>query len=166
MKEDKTILNGFSISGLVLSVLCVLGAYVPIIVSRKVSISERQTHELVHAFFSSSILLALLASQEIEIPWPGEDEMTAIIEILDDATAEIEATELWPGIGVRKDGFVPVGGCAIGTGDPFFINVNDGPNGPLYQIDHERVGKDGYDRSEAVEVMLEHYQDLLEYTDT
>lgn len=107
-----------------------------------------------------------LVGAEIEFPWPGQRDLSAIIEIYDSLAAEQEATEAWPGMGVQKDGFVPVGGCASGTGDPFFINVNDGPNGPLYKIDHERVRLDGYDPREAITVMLDHYEQLLDYVST
>jgi hypothetical protein len=106
---------------------------------------------------------------EIEFPWPdedgadGEDDLNVIVEILDDKTAEREAYELWPGIGILKDGYIPVGGCGIGSGDPFCINKNDGKNGPLYLVDHERVGLDGYDKDDAISVMLNNYEELLAY---
>lgn len=107
------------------------------------------THSLVH--------------EEIEFPWPGEDDLTAIVEILDDENVERETKELWPGIGVHKDGFIPVAGCGVGTGDQYCINVNDGKNGPLYLVDHERVGEDGYDRADAISIMLPNYEDLLNH---
>jgi hypothetical protein len=104
-----------------------------------------------------------LVGMEIEFPWPGELDLKAMIQILDDETVEIESTEMWPGIGIKKDGFIPVAACSVGTGDQYCINTNDGPNGPLYLVDHERVGPDGYNRDEAVEIMLAHYRDLLNY---
>ncbi|MDH3997654.1 MAG: hypothetical protein OET90_02340 [Desulfuromonadales bacterium] len=104
-----------------------------------------------------------LVGTEIDFPWPGDGDSMATVEILGDEYVEEEAKEHWPGIGVFQDGFVPVGACSVGTGDPYFINTNDGPNGPLYKIDHERVSPDGYNRDEAVETMLEHYEDLLKY---
>ena len=105
-----------------------------------------------------------LVGAEVELPWPGEDDLAIFIEILNDECVEREAKENWPGIGVIKDGFIPVAGSA--SGDPLFINVHDGPNGPLYLIDHEKVGPDGYNRAEAVEIMLERYDDLLKYKST
>ena len=104
-----------------------------------------------------------LEGKEIEFPWPGEDDLTAMIEILNDETVEMEANELWPGIGIKKDGFIPVAGCACGTGDQYCINVNDEPDGPLYIVDHEKVGSDGYDQNDAVKMMLAHYSDLLKF---
>jgi hypothetical protein len=44
---------------------------------------------------------------------PGETDLIAAIEIFDDKGVEQEATKSWPGIGVLKDGFIPVGGCTI-----------------------------------------------------
>lgn len=104
-----------------------------------------------------------LVGREIEFPWPGEEDLTAIIEILDDRGVEMEANELWPGIGIKKDGFVPVGGCSIGSGDPYCINIHDGEDGPLYVADHERVGPDGYEPKEAITVVLESYKELLNF---
>lgn len=75
-----------------------------------------------------------------------------------------EAEDFYPGIAVVADGYVPVGNCEIGTGDPYFINSNDGPNGPLYRIYHEAVhAEEGYDASEAIATVLDRYNELLEY---
>jgi hypothetical protein len=100
-----------------------------------------------------------LIGQEIEFPWPGESDLNAIIEILDYNAIKMEATEYWPGIGALKHGYIPVGGCAIGTGDPFFININDGEDGPLYKIDHEETT----DITKGIYVMLQSYKSLIEW---
>ena len=50
-----------------------------------------------------------------------------------------------------------------GSGDPYFINIDDGANGPLYRIYHDAVGEDGYDRNDAVAVVLESQSDILKY---
>jgi hypothetical protein len=102
-----------------------------------------------------------LAGKEIEFPWPGEADLSAIIEILSYKCILTEATEYWPGKGVIKDGYIPVGHCSIGTGDPFFINIHDGPNGPIYKIVHEEVNDENYDKKKAVYVMLDSYEQLL-----
>ena len=64
---------------------------------------------------------------------------------------------------MAPDGYVPVASCLIGTGDYYYINVNDGPGGPLYRIYHEAVGEHGYKANEAVAVVLSNYERLLEY---
>ena len=69
-------------------------------------------------FRDSSNLLNL----EVEIP-EAEDlsGVGADIEFFADDSILSELNEAYPGIVVQKDGFLPVGGCQIGTGDPYFI---------------------------------------------
>jgi hypothetical protein len=107
-----------------------------------------------------------LVGKEVEFPWPGEDGLMAVIEILDDIGVENEARRAYPGIVVFSDGFVPIGACSIGTGDPYLINLHDGPYGPIYKIDHAQVHNSGYNRETAVTKMLESYRDLLNYVST
>jgi hypothetical protein len=72
-----------------------------------------------------------------------------------------EATRYWPGIGVAPDGYVPVASCDGGSGDWFYINSNDGINGPLYRIYHDSVSEKGYEASDAIVVVLQNYEKLL-----
>jgi hypothetical protein len=105
-----------------------------------------------------------LVDTEVEVPPEADLSGLGIeLEFLDAAGTRVEAEELYPGIGVYRDGFIPVGGCAFGSGDPYFINVNDGENGPLYRIYHDAVGDENYDRSQAVAVVLKDYRELLAY---
>ncbi|WP_316189376.1 hypothetical protein [Bradyrhizobium sp. SZCCHNS1054] len=49
-----------------------------------------------------------------------------------------EATECEPGISVVPHGYIPVGGCAEGAGDPYFLDlreVRDDP--PLVRVPHD-----------------------------
>lgn len=87
----------------------------------------------------------------------------ADFEIFSEANSTDEAKNYWPGIGVFADGFIPVAGCSIGSGDPYFINSNDGKNGPLYRIYHDQVNENGYDRNTAVDIVLEKYEKLIEF---
>jgi hypothetical protein len=80
-----------------------------------------------------------------------------------DEQAREEKDEFYPGIAVAKDGFVPVGGCDTGSGDPYFICVTDGADGPLYRVYHDSVREDGYDRDEAVAVVLQDYRQILSF---
>ncbi len=89
----------------------------------------------------------------------------ASIEIFDEQGVHAEQTTLYPGIGVSIAGYVPVGGCTIGTGDPYFINTRDGEGGPLYRIYHDEVVDEHYDPARAIAVLLEDYRDLLKYVD-
>ncbi|MGE3173057.1 MAG: hypothetical protein AB7O97_10570 [Planctomycetota bacterium] len=68
----------------------------------------------------------------------------------------------YPGLKVHEHGFIPVAACNLGSGDPYFINANDGPHGPLYRIYHDAVGEDGYDDS-AIDIVLKDYTDLIRH---
>jgi hypothetical protein len=97
---------------------------------------------------------------------PEEEDRSSVgAEIcwFDDEGARSEKEELYPGIAVAKDGFIPVGGCDIGTGDPYFICVMDGVGGPLYRIYHDRVSEAGYTREEAVAVVLTDYREVSRF---
>jgi hypothetical protein len=51
----------------------------------------------------------------------------------------------------------------IGSGDPYFINLNDSAPGPLYRIYHDSVRDRNYDRNNAIAKILESYEDLLRF---
>lgn len=55
--------------------------------------------------------------------------------------------------------------CSTGSGDYYYINAGDGPNGPLYRIYHDAVGPDGYDPERAVDRVLDHYEALLRHVE-
>jgi len=70
-----------------------------------------------------------LEGKEIEISEEDDlSELGAFFEILDDFDIKKESEDLYPGIVVAKDGFVPVGGCREGSGDPYFIKMSSPPN--------------------------------------
>jgi len=87
------------------------------------------------------------------------------LKIFDENEIVNEANEFYPGLAVRKDGYIPVASCLQGSGDPYFINVNDGNNGCLYRIYHdaEMIDDDSYNMDDAVNVVLKNYTDLLKY---
>ena len=105
-----------------------------------------------------------LEGKEIDIPEEIDlSELGANFEIFDELDIRKEAEDLYPGIAVAKDGFVPVGGCLEGSGDPYFIDQNDGPAGPLYRIYHDMFGGDDYDKDEAIVVVVQNYAEILKY---
>lgn len=107
--------------------------------------------------------------QRIEIHIPASDDLSQIddegidIYIFDEAMSGEEADKYYPGIGVKKDGFIPVAGCQLGTGDPYFINTNEGKGGALYRIYHNKVFDENYDSEKAIDKVLNNYEDLLKY---
>jgi hypothetical protein len=105
-----------------------------------------------------------LVGREIEVS--QRDDLSgvgAVIEILDEAQAMLEADHFHPGLIVKANGFVPIGGCGIGTGDSYFINLRDAQPGPVYRIDHEAVSQNGYDQDRAVTRVLDSYELLVKY---
>jgi len=93
-----------------------------------------------------------------------ESGVGADLTILTREDSVDEATKYWPGIGVAPDGFVPVASCDVGSGNWFYINSNDGINGPLYCIYHDSVSERGYEPSDAIAVVLQNYEQLLSYS--
>jgi len=76
-----------------------------------------------------------------------------------------EAINFWPGIAVTPDGYVPVARCLIGSGDPYFIKADEGPNGRLYRVYHDAVSESGYNAKDAIAVVLQHYEVLLKHVE-
>lgn len=87
------------------------------------------------------------------------------LKVLDENEIVSEANEYYPGIAVKKDGYIPVASCLLGSGNPYFININDGINGCLYRIYHdaEMIEDDSYNMDDAVNIVLIDYTDLLKY---
>lgn len=97
---------------------------------------------------------------------PEADDISGVgadIAWLTEEESRDEQDQVYPGIGVRKDGYIPVGGCSIGTGDPYFIREQDGVGGPLYLIYHDEVHADGYDAKRAIAIVLPDYRLLKKY---
>ena len=108
-----------------------------------------------------------LIGREFSVPVQSDlSGVGADIEILDGRGIRTEQTELYPGIAVSKAGFVPIGGCRLGSGDPYFICVRDGEGGPLYRIYHEEVTDETYNPASAIAIVLKDYRELLKYADT
>jgi hypothetical protein len=105
-----------------------------------------------------------LIGKEVSVPEESDQsELGAEIEILDEEGIRSESEDCYPGIAVVKDGFIPIGSCSLGSGDPYFINIQDGTDGPLYRIYHDAVTEDGYDRDEAVVIVLSNFSKILNY---
>jgi hypothetical protein len=87
----------------------------------------------------------------------------ASIRLFNEADAASEANEVYPGLVVKADGYVPIACCAEGSGDPYFIRIQDPPLGPVYRIYHDSVHDESYDRGQAIVRVLDSYEDLLKH---
>lgn len=105
-----------------------------------------------------------LIGRQVSIPADCDSSGVGVeIEILDESGIQSEQTDLYPGIAVAAAGYIPVGGCSIGSGAPYFVNVHDGEGGPLYRIYHDEVVDENYDSKAAIVVVLKDYRELLMY---
>lgn len=100
-------------------------------------------------------------SEEVDLSTLGAD-----MQFLTEAQSIDESTNFWPGLGVSKDGYVPVAWCSIGSGDYYYININDGQDGPLYRVYHDAVGPGGYKIEDAVVKVLNHYAEILPHIES
>jgi hypothetical protein len=48
-----------------------------------------------------------------------------------------ESAECYPGLAILPAGYVNVASCSMGSGDPYFINVHEGVDPPLYRVYHD-----------------------------
>ena len=87
----------------------------------------------------------------------------AVIMWMSEAGSKEEKEKFYPGIAVAPLGYIPVGECQIGSGDPYFINERERPYGVLYRVYHDSTGEDGVGK-DAIAVVLEDYRDILKYT--
>jgi hypothetical protein len=53
-----------------------------------------------------------------------------------------ESLEFYPGIAAAPLGYVAVGTCLLGSGDPYFVEVSDGECSPLVRIPHDGLEPD------------------------
>lgn len=99
---------------------------------------------------------------EVEIPKSRDlSKVGAEFQIMSAEDSEDESKNFYPGLVVRKDGYIPVGSCSIGSGDPYFINEKDGKNGALYRIYHDSVFDENCDKEKAIELVLKNYEDIV-----
>ncbi|WP_342806048.1 hypothetical protein [Alteromonas sp. M12] len=110
---------------------------------------------------------AEIEKKEIHIPASADlseiDDEGVDIYIFNDAMSEDEANNCYPGIGVKSSGYIPVAGCQSGTGDPYFININEGDGGSFYRIYHDEVFDENYDVKRAIDKVLNSYEELRKF---
>ncbi|MEN8251513.1 MAG: hypothetical protein ABFS32_21490 [Bacteroidota bacterium] len=104
-----------------------------------------------------------LVGKDFEIDEESDlSELGADLKIMSKEQSIDESTNCSPGIWVSKSGYIPVGMCLSGSGDYYYLNVNDGKAGPLYRIYHDDVDESGFD-DKAIDKVLENYEQLLSH---
>ena len=53
-----------------------------------------------------------------------------------------EAFDSFPGIAAFPLGFIPLGTCMVGSGNPYFVKAQAGTDTPLVRIPHDRLNPD------------------------
>jgi hypothetical protein len=54
-----------------------------------------------------------------------------------------EGLNAYPGIVALRRGYLPVGSCLIGSGDPYFLNMSVPEDPPVVRIPHEAASSSG-----------------------
>lgn len=88
-----------------------------------------------------------LSGLGVEMKWLSAN---AIIE---------EGKQAYPGIIATNLGFVPVGSCLLGSGDPYFINTM---TGEFVRIPHDSVIEDSL-RQSSIELVSESLTDFFRF---
>jgi hypothetical protein len=60
-----------------------------------------------------------------------------VMEWADAPGIRSETLQCYPGIVLREFGYISVASDSMGGGDPYFVNVHEGIDPPLYQIYHD-----------------------------
>jgi hypothetical protein len=82
----------------------------------------------------------------VEMQWMTPAEMVS------------EATEVYPGIVVVKRGYIPIGICLQGSGDPYFFRARDGA---IVRVPHDAATQEDIDES-RIELVVDSVLQLLE----
>lgn len=64
-----------------------------------------------------------------------------------------ETLESYPGVAIYKHGYLNVASCSHGSGDPYFINTDEGENPRVLQVFHDVSDKYEVIVSEGIEVV-------------
>jgi hypothetical protein len=102
----------------------------------------------------------------VEIDIDEEKDLSELgisIKIFNEQEIIEEMNGFYPGLAVKNDNYIPIGSCCEGSGDPYFINSNDGQNGKLYRIYHDEFSDQEYDKDSAIDVVLSSYKELLKF---
>src|SRR5215204_4429494 len=92
-----------------------------------------------------------------------EDESVLGVEMqwLTPAQMISETIDTYPGIVAVPHGYLPVGMCLVGSGDPYFLKINPGDDPPVVRIPHEATDADGNLNSDLIEQVTPRLSDFL-----
>ena len=72
-----------------------------------------------------------------------------------------ESVECQPGISVLSHGFLPIGACAVGSGDPYFLDLrNSSDDPPLVRVPHDYASSRPYPCAK-IEIVTSSMSDLF-----
>lgn len=92
-------------------------------------------------------------------------EMGVDLKWLTPEQAVDEAQNVFPGKSVLNLGYLPVGSCLAGSGDPYFIKlVSPSENPPLVRIPHDLASDNDYPESE-IELVCDSLSSFFEKAD-
>lgn len=85
------------------------------------------------------LLLEYALCESVLILGEGKDEseMGAEMHWLAPDNMIREGFEYYPGRVVRKDNYLPIGACALGSGDPYFLHMNGSEDPSVVRILHQ-----------------------------
>lgn len=73
-----------------------------------------------------------------------------------------ESFDVEPGISILSSGFLPVGGCLEGSGDPYFLDLREvSPDPPLVRVPHDYGGREVYPLN-RIELVTSSVSEFLE----
>ncbi len=78
----------------------------------------------------------------IEIGWKvdpldGDTNEVNWLILSDARNIRSESLECYPGLAILSRGFINIGSCSLGSGDPYFISSEEGDDPPVYQVYHD-----------------------------
>ncbi|MEQ9168892.1 MAG: hypothetical protein RLO12_21720 [Fulvivirga sp.] len=103
---------------------------------------KRKFKDLYPSYLINVILKSRVIGESFSLSYEyDQSEMGVELEWMTPKSQIEECFSNYPGISALKLGFIPVGICLEGSGDPYFINTND-KEPKLYRVPHDSVVED------------------------
>lgn len=126
------------------------------------NLEQQLPNELVPDWLRSLLTNFPLSGSCFEIDEDDDlSEMGADIKWFSPEQMLDESLNVYPGKAVLKIGYLPIGSCLAGSGDPYFIKLSDGSDDPsLVRVPHECASDEDYPEEE-IEVVCKHLSELF-----